>query len=1001
MITQRLSAFFGIWALALSLLLPASHCPASDILINNEPAWATPLEVPKQFDYPASDIQNGIYYLILDVQARVTPDQPTQTYQHYAEHIVNQNGVTENSQISINYDPSYQSIQLHTLRIHRAGQVIDKVTSATMKVLQREEEMESLIYNGQHTLNIILDDVRVGDTIEYSFSRIGSNPVYQNLFAFQHSLNWSVPVGALQLRVLWEKPNPLQHQVTRSNLKVEQTRTAAGIEYRIQDRNIALVPLQDNAPDWYSPWGRVSFSELDSWQAVVQWGNSLYHDAWQSNAELDAIADDIRNTSDSAIQRISKALRFVQDDIRYLGIELGENSHRPSPAWETLQRRYGDCKDKTVLFITLLRKLDISAYPALVNTDLGDKLAEQLPSTQAFDHVITYVEHNHQRWWLDPTRTYQYGAIDSIHQPDFGKALVLGTETATLQDMDPDNRRHGINIEDHFRLHPDTRKPVQFTSSSLYLGWNAERQRNRIAGDGQAKLQKQYVEFFQYYYPEIRSTQALEVEDDEQHNQLQVSEYYEIPSFWHDDAAAQRFTADFYPNGLSSYLEVPDEPSRQDPLYLTHPHRVDQTILVEFGADDWNFDADSFREDNRFFTFRYKAGFDPKARQLKLHYHYQSNTDFVAAADYREYREALQRVQDYLGYGIFQNYSATPAATESTDSSGLAWWQTLDQSTIIFGYLGAYVVVFLLWRLEQRRHPFQGEAYFYPVQPGKFIGMWVITFGLYPMYWFYRNFHYIRQQQQSSIMPLPRAFFYSFWYYNLWQYLKKDNAARHAESHLPNQAIAIVLALAFLGAVILMNESRWWMAGLLLSAFICMPLANYIQFINRENPDALHHASRWRVHNYLLALLSVPLLLLIQSSDLGFIPNAAVISGDRLWQSDIKRMQRVGVVKPGDEIQYFYSDGFLSVMEDGNGITQRHVFSYWREQDGTIQSETASFDDIDTIDVTRGSGTDNTVISVQRKDGSDFLLYLSTEESGDDRFIKALRAKLPASPTDS
>ncbi len=653
-----------------------------------------------------------------------------------------------------------------------------------------------------------------------------------------------------------------------------------------------------------------------------------------------------------------------------------------------------------MLFITLLQKLGISAYPALVNTSLSDSLSEQLPSTQAFDHVITRVVHNGRSWWLDPTRTYQYGSIDSIHQPDFGKALVLKPGNTQLQDMDSVNRRYGITISDQFILNEDTSVPVSYTSNTVYLGWNAERQRDRLASSGQAKLQKQYVEFFQYYYPNIKTSRALSVEDDEQYNQLKINEFYDIPEFWQDDTDNQRFTADFYPNGVTSYLDVPDEPSRQDPLYLTHPLRVDQTILIKFATDDWQLESETFQEENPYFTFRYKSLFDQESNELKLHYHYQSNAETIPASGYQDYRAALQRTQDYLGYGVYRNYADTAATPEAAVTDSLSWWQKLHPSTIILSYLGAYIVVFLLWRLHQWRHPFTGEANFYPVHLGKFIAMWILSLGFYPMFWFYRNFQYVRQQQHSSLMPAPRGFFYSFFYFSLWKHLKQDNDERFSESHLPNRVLAIGLAILFLAASLVMTRSQLWMAGLVVSALICLPLANYIIFINRDNQEALQHTSRWRLHNTLLAILSIPILFLGQGAELGFIPNTAVVTGDQLWQSDVKKMQRAGVIKPGDEIHYFYSDGFLSVMEDGNGITQRHVFSYWQEEDGSISSEIATFGDIESIDVTPGKLTENTIISVQRKDGSDFLLYVSAEDSGDDRFIKALRNRMSATATD-
>ena len=180
----------------------------------------------------------------------------------------------------------------------------------------------------------------------------------------------------------------------------------------------------------------------------------------------------------------------------------------------------------------------------------------------------------------------------------------------------------------------------------------------------------------------------------------------------------------------------------------------------------------------------------------------------------------------------------------------------------------------------------------------------------------------------------------------------------------------------------------------MVSAALCLPLANYILNINRQAQDAIHRASRWRPRHLLLCLLSTPVLLLGAGQQLGILPSVAVIEGDRLWQKDIKTLQRNGITQPGDELLYFYSDGFLSIMEDGNGITDRHVFSYWQE-DGRLQSMTATFDEIDDIEVTQGATKlENTVVSVKLKNGNDFLLFLSREDQGDRRFISELRSRI-------
>ena len=75
-------------------------------------------------------------------------------------------------------------------------------------------------------------------------------------------------------------------------------------------------------------------------------------------------------------QKVLSALHFVQDEVRYMGIEMGVNSHKPHAPDAVFAQRFGDCKDKTYLFCTLLQGMNIPAYPVLVNTGFKQRLFE-------------------------------------------------------------------------------------------------------------------------------------------------------------------------------------------------------------------------------------------------------------------------------------------------------------------------------------------------------------------------------------------------------------------------------------------------------------------------------------------------------------------------------------------------------------------------------------------------------------------------------------------------
>jgi hypothetical protein len=453
------------------ILLSNSSTANDKILKDAIPSWVTSVNLPSISPLPKKQIRNGVYYLLVDAQTLIDKDKEPQFYRHNAEYITNQSGVESNSQINLSYDPSYQKLIMHSLKIIRHDQVIDKMQSARMKVIQREEDMDNLIYNGRLTLNIILDDVRVGDIIEYSYSTFGDNPVYQNIFSYEHSLNWTVPVALVSIRLLWNKSTPLYHLIEKSPLKLDIKPTKQGTEYLIQSQLVKPVLKENNTPYWFSPWGRIYFSELKSWKEVANWSHKLYINAVSSNIEIKQLAKDIQSKISNKQEQISAALRFVQDNIRYLGIELGKNSHLPKSASITLNNRYGDCKDKTALLISILNELGFKAFPALVNTE--NKLNNTLPSINAFDHVITYLKYNEEHFWLDPTRRYQHGGIDKIYQPDYGKALILNTDTLNLTQMNTKRSRSGTFITDKFLL--SSKESAYFYSKTKSFGFNAER----------------------------------------------------------------------------------------------------------------------------------------------------------------------------------------------------------------------------------------------------------------------------------------------------------------------------------------------------------------------------------------------------------------------------------------------------------------------------------------------------------------------------------------------
>ena len=83
--------------------------------------------------------------------------------------------------------------------------------------------------------------------------------------------------------------------------------------------------------------------------------------------------------------------RFVIEKTRYVGLEFGIHGYKPYPVSQVLLRRFGDCKDKALLLMALLREQGIESELVLLRSRRAGLVDSQPASLAIFDHAITYV----------------------------------------------------------------------------------------------------------------------------------------------------------------------------------------------------------------------------------------------------------------------------------------------------------------------------------------------------------------------------------------------------------------------------------------------------------------------------------------------------------------------------------------------------------------------------------------------------------------------------------
>jgi hypothetical protein len=981
----RLTLF---WLLIVSAALVFNKAKANQYTIGPANDWVVKHALKQPHATNNNKIQDGTLYRLIDNQTFVPNNQKQQRHTRMVMQAINQSGVDYISQLSIDFDPSYQTLTLNSLAIIRKDERINKLKTAKFNVIQSESELSNRIYNGSLSLDIIIDDMRSGDMLDYSYTITGSNPIYGDKFSTRRTLSWSVPVIQQNMRVLWGKPTLLHVNKINGEINVKTSQLAQGLDFQISLFEEPLINSNSETPIWYSPNKQIYFSEYSQWSEVVNWALPLYKTAIETPPSITDIAKNIIQTHPKVEDQIAAALRFSQDEIRYLGLEMGTNSHQPTFASETLALRYGDCKDKAVLLISLLQAMNIDAYPALVDTDETKRLIELPPTASVFNHVIVTLETNNKRYWLDPTINYQRGSLEYLAQPNYGYALIINKGESALTSMQQTVTYNNITVEDNFYIAKHVSDSSQFTTQFNYMGFSAINRRSSVAKDGLTSVQKSYFEYYQDYFKQLSIKDEISVLEDEKTGQFITKESYEIGDFW--EKTKDGYEASFYASEIQNSVYEPSQTNRTAPLYFNYPNNIDTTIKLHFNEQNWTFENNEEVIDNDFFSLIHTVRYSDNI--LTLHYVFSAKQDHIPAGQLSTYlaqREALITAT-YFPILKYANPDDIAKSTSNTQANtDLSWIEYT-----LYAYILAIVVFIVLWRIESAKRTKFEEALYYPVTPPKFLIYSILTMGCYISYWCYRNFKVIKERDNSNIIPIARGIFALIWYYPLYRVLVQDSEQQFSQNKVMPHALAIFLSILVLLSGLTYYFDEYALLFTLILPLLWLPLVSYISK-HTHSEKAQTYNSKWRIHQIVISVIFLPLLLTTTLQKANLLPHPNIIKGDKMWPFQVHFLKRNRLIPENEDILYFYSDAMLNFKDDGNGITQNHIFSYFKNDNGEMESEISHFKDIDKIDVTYGkTSLNNTTIKVIKNNGDDFLLLVSNYDGQDKILITTINQRI-------
>jgi Transglutaminase-like superfamily len=293
--------------------------------------------------------------------------------------------------------------------------------------------------------------------------------------------------------------------------RVEKDERGLHIVQLVWDKPL-IVPEEPLAPQLSETAPVIVGSTFKTWADFKKWYGEAIRGFTEPDEEVRRIAAELTKGKKTREEKLRALFEFVADDIRYVNYVSGE-WWLPNRPQQLLARREGDCDDKAILLITLLRSVGIEAQEVMVQTRMTGQPSVVLAKNVAvpmFDHGIAFLPGPNGGQYLDATSPQsRLGPIPSMDARAVAFRMDGPLEIVQLPASSPDD--HGADTSWTLAIGADG--AGELTGDERHSGDSAFWLRTNLS---QQEARAQYVEdaLVSPWFPTIEVDKKIEFKGD-------------------------------------------------------------------------------------------------------------------------------------------------------------------------------------------------------------------------------------------------------------------------------------------------------------------------------------------------------------------------------------------------------------------------------------------------------------------------------------------------------
>ena len=359
--------------------------------------------------------------------------------------------------VEIGYNAHREQVSVEYARIIAPRGEVFPLSDTAVKVSTPYGNYPS--YSNYRVLTFSFPEVQIGSVIDYKVVIEERHPAMAGTYASKFYFQGYEPTVISRFTVITPEDMDLRYSLRNPLAETKPTPKVSrkhGKKITLWEyRDIPRIIPEYNMPPLAEIACNIRVTTVRSWKAFCAWWNEVKDRKTEADDSIREKVARLTAGLSTPEEKAAALFYYIEQEIRYVAINLGQSAYEPAAARAVFANKYGDCKDKSTLLICMLEEAGIPASYVLIPTRDRENMTPDFPYPFQFNHCIVAIEGAEGYHFLDPAgETYPFGYLQSEDQ-DRDCLLLKGTKGIFTHTPPAQPHDNGVLQQQIITIRPD------------------------------------------------------------------------------------------------------------------------------------------------------------------------------------------------------------------------------------------------------------------------------------------------------------------------------------------------------------------------------------------------------------------------------------------------------------------------------------------------------------------------------------------------------------------